>query len=327
MTRRTSLAVSVLLVLASAACSDRTPPAGDGRSPTEPGTPTPPPPGTTVISFYQANPGPLVRPIGLAQATSGEILVADAERQNVTALDPRFLTPVSGFRVAGVPTAVAASRDKVFVGNSTTGRVEVFDYYGHYHFSIGASRLQRPTGIAIDSIAEMIFVLDGGTREVHAFDYSGRHLERVAGPGSSPNTLAMPSGITVDARRAELLVTDYGLPSAAAVKRFGYGGQDLGSVSGEQLCGGGSCSEGFSRPTGVSVDGSGRLVITDAILAQILVLDRESGEILLRVGSREDLNDPLRLPMDVLVGRDGAVYAASSRTSAVVRFDSTEFPR
>jgi DNA-binding beta-propeller fold protein YncE len=243
------------------------------------------------------------------------------------ALDPRFLTPVSGFRIAGVPTAVAASRDKVLVGNSTSGRVEVFDYYGHYHFSMGQGRLQKPTGIAIDTIAQTIFVLDGGTREVHAFDYSGRHLERVVGPGSSPNTLAMPSGITVDARRAELLVTDYGLPNAAAVKRFGYGGQDLGTVSGDQLCGGGSCSDGFSRPTGVSVDRFGRLLITDAILGQILVLDRESGEFLLRVGSREDSQSPLRLPMDVLVGRDGAVYVASSRTSAVVRFDSMEFPR
>ena len=47
----------------------------------------------------------------IKSSSSGEILVADAERQNVMALDPRFLSPLSGFRISGVPTALAASRD------------------------------------------------------------------------------------------------------------------------------------------------------------------------------------------------------------------------
>lgn len=321
---RNRLAPAVLLLsLGAGGCMDDLP--GDSaRSPT-----APLPVQGEKVQFYKSGEIEFESPTRLAVTPKGEAIVVDPRARIVASVQPFTGEPETAFRVAGRPTAVAALKNRVLVGNGDNGSIEEFDFRGHFRGRFGDGLIGHPQDLAVDLADGLVFVLDGVERDVKLFELDGTYLGSVVGPGFGAEGLETPAALAVDPETREILVSDYGPDGGtAAVKRFGYDGASLGAIAGAGRCGMMGCSGGFSRPQGMAVDpASGYLLLADALLGQVLVLDRTTGAVVLTLGSRDDPVRPLRLPLGVGVGVDGEVYVVSNRIARVVRFESAEVPR
>jgi DNA-binding beta-propeller fold protein YncE len=259
----------------------------------------------------------------------GRLLVSDPSNRSVVIVDPATLEPGPGFRVRGQPLAVALAGGWIFVGNASERTVVVYDAErGRLHHSFGIDAVEYPTDLDIDSELELVFVVDGGAREVRVFDYLGVSRGRISGPGASEERLQAPTGIAIDPTRREVYVSDYGIPGGeAAVKIFDYEGNFVGRISGDGNCGMSGCSGGFSRPQGMDADGQGRIYLADALLAQVLVIDRATLQVVETLGGRASGIAGLRLPLDVAIGNDGNLFVTSNRSRTVEVFLNGATPR
>ena len=321
--RRTWVAAALTVAAVATACVDQDPNATSG-SPT-----SPIPPGAEQIDFYKGDANDFQSPTRMAVTGKGQMVVTDPRARIVASVNPITGLPDLAFRVAGKPTSAAVLKNRVFVGNADAGAVEEFDFNGHFRGTIGAGMIGYPQDVATDDVDRLVFVLDGYDRDVKLFEQDGSYLGTVVGPGFGATGLETPVALAVDPASQEVLVSDYGPDGGpAAIKRFSYSGEPIGMISGAGRCGMLGCSGGFSRPQGIAVDPlSGYLLVADAVLGEVLVLDRAGGTVVATFGSRDDPSRPLRLPIGVGVGEDGEVYVVSNRAARVMRFESSEVPR
>lgn len=248
----------------------------------------------------------------------GGLLVSDSRTRAVLRVNPTTMQPDQALPVDGKPLGVGLWGGRVFVGNATANTVDVFGPDGTWQYSFGSGAVPYPSDLAIDHGSGLVFVVAGGTREVKVFDLDGQSLGTIAGPGPDQAGLRAPTGIAVDERRREVLVSDYGEPGvAAAVKIFDYDGNFVAAISGDGDCGALGCSGGFSRPQGIAVDGESRIYLADALLGRILVYDRATGRALAEVGAHVADGGTLRVPLDVVLGRDGQLVVASNGTASL----------
>ncbi|MDH5588515.1 MAG: hypothetical protein OEZ65_00570 [Gemmatimonadota bacterium] len=241
----------------------------------------------------------------------GAILVTDSRMYAVLQLDPETMRYSRGFRVRGKPLAIGYYDRWILVGNASRQTIEVYDGQGgslRSNFGLGA--VKHPSDLAVDPSAQLIFVVDGGDKNVKVFARSGILVRSIEG-------LDNPIGVAVDPVRQEILVSDYGTmgpDNHASVKIFGYDGAFRAEISGAGSCGGsGGCTDGFSRPQGLLVGPGDLIYLADAILAKVLVYNRTD---LAKVGEIGD-ESFLRLPTDVAIGRGGDLFIVSNRTQQV----------
>ena len=266
-----------------------------------------------------APPASLVSPLRLAVAPGARaILASDPQSDLVVELDAASLTPLGAARPRGKPLAVGMAGGRVFVGNATTRTIDVLHRNGRRAYSFGRDAVGYPSDLDVDANRGLLFVVDGLARDVKVFTLDGSLLRAMGGGG----TFQAPIAIAVDTARREVLVSDYGNPDggvAAAVKIHAYDGRYLTEISGRGRCGSLGCSGGFSRPQGLTVAG-GRVFLADGLLAAVLVFDRATLSPVGTLGGRS-LGPPyLRLPTDVVVGRHGDLFVASSLTGRVEVF-------
>jgi DNA-binding beta-propeller fold protein YncE len=270
----------------------------------------------------------MASPVRLATTPRGRLLVSDARRGMILSVDPVTLRADQGFQVEGRPLAIGLIGKRVFVGNVSKRTIEVYDAHGgSLQRSFGPGAVEHPTDLAVDDVLGLIFVLDGGTKQVKVFDTRGVSRGTISGPGTGAEWLQVPTAIAVDRVAREVLISDYGTPGdQAAVKIFDYDGNYLTEISGAGDCGMMGCTGGFSRPQGLEVDGQGRVYLVDALLAQVLVFDRGTLELVNTLGGRSG-SPGLRVPLDVTIGIDGDLFVTSNRTRTVEVFYGGANPR
>jgi hypothetical protein len=255
-------------------------------------------------------------PLRLASAP-GALLVSDSRLSMIVQIDPVTLRFEGAIRVQGKPLGVACYDRSIYVGNATRRTVEIYDALGGRRISdFGPDAVTHPSDIAVDAEEGLVFVVDGSAKEVKVFDPVGTPVATISGPGGGIGDLGNPIGVALDPGRRRVLVSDYGplTPGGyASVKIFGYDGTFEAEISGEGTCSLGSCTDGFSRPQGLAVDGTGRIYLADALLAQVLVFDPVSFR---RVGVMSD-RSMLRLPTDLVIGLGGDLFVASNRAREV----------
>jgi len=249
----------------------------------------------------------------------GRLLVTDARLRMILRVDPASLQPDQGLQLRTKPTAVGLLGARIYVGSPDQQTVEIFAARGGRalgNFGVGA--VGYAMAIAVEPTRQLVYVLDGQSRQVKVFSAAGGLVSSFGGPGPDVSQFLTPTGIAVDTARQEILVSDYGSPPTvkAAVKIFGYDGVYKDVISGAGKCGMISCSGGFSRPQGLGVTVAGRIFLTDAVLGQVLVYDRATKALLRTVGSYPMLH----LPVDAVIGRQGDLFVVSNLTSRIVRF-------
>lgn len=260
--------------------------------------------------------GSLRSPVRITAMDNGPLLVTDYTMQSVCMVNRVKLDVLRCFRIEGKPLAVAWANGHVYVGNETSGAVEVYNPAGKWQFDLGGGKgeIRQPNDMAVDEKSGKLFVADGHEKNIKVFSLDGARLSTITGTPGGDGRLVNPTGIALDAARGEVLVSDYGNPALsfpAWIHVFDYAGNYVSGIPGR--------TGGFSRPQGLAVDGD-RLFVADGMLGSVLVFDRATGTRVKTLGTFGAGPGQLMLPLDVVVDpAAGDVFVTNNRNGRVER--------
>lgn len=254
----------------------------------------------------------LSKPYGVA-VFHGRVYVSDTAQRSVAVFDipgERFFRIGDddlGKLVAPIGLDVDGMGNLYVVDNSARV-VQVFDPEGKHLRTLasGGKWFVRPSGIAVDSQGNRIYVVDTGgvsseQHQVRVFDArSGEHLLDIGTRGNGPGQLNLPRDVTIG-KDGLLYVVDGGnfrvqifRPDGSFVSTFGSIGRQGGQ---------------FSRPKEAATDAMGNVYIVDSAFGNFQIFTPE-GKLLLAIGSRSERDGMAKymLPSGIAVDGDGRVY-------------------
>jgi sugar lactone lactonase YvrE len=275
--------------------------------------------GTTLKGvLFGKKEGMLLRPIAVAAGPGGRLAVADelcrcvhlyvpSEKQYQridAARDERMVSPVG---------LTFDDESRLYVSDSSLGKVLVFDAGGEYLFAIekaGRDRLKRPTGIAFNNDKKVLYVVDTLAHRVDVFDRSGVFLfsfgERGTGNGQfnfPTHIFWKPGGMIyiTDAMNFRIQMFDESGVFIAAFGRHGDGSGD------------------FAVPKGVAVDRDNIVYVVDSLLDNVQLFNQK-GDFLLTLGGRGSAPGEFWLPSGISIDGSDRIYVCDTFNQRVQVF-------
>merc|ERR1719508_550983 len=193
-------------------------------------------------------------PSGVAVNAQNDIIVADTNNHKIKIFDKegrfKFQFGEVGKRDDQIlyPNRVAVFKntgDIVVTERSPTHQVQIYTKYGQFIRKFGATVLQHPRGVCVDSMGRVI-VVECKVMRVVIFDHNGNLLKKF---GCS-QYLHFPNGVVVNDRQ-EIFISDN---RAHCVKVFDYEGNYLRQIGGEGIT---------NYPIGVGINSAGEITIAD----------------------------------------------------------------
>ncbi len=228
-----------------------------------------------------------------------------SDRKSIEGSESKILETLLGEEKSDAlqkPYGVVATNDeKVYVTESSSGRVFVFDLKNSKLSFIGSSSfgsVAMPLGIAADS-AGNIYVADVIQKAVLVFNPKGEMILSIGGKDEMEN----PAGIAIDNIRRRLYVID---SKAHKVKVYSLDGKFLfefgkrGIEDGE-----------FNFPTNITIDKEGKIYVVDTINARVEVFDAE-GKYLWKFGSLGDAFGQFTRPKGIAIDSEGNIYVVDA---------------
>jgi DNA-binding beta-propeller fold protein YncE len=248
----------------------------------------------------------LIRPYSVVTDSRGRIIVTDPGAGGVHIFDfseqkYKFISHQkdSGGLVAPQCVAVDAA-DNIYVTDSESGTIFVFRADGKFDRVIGSLKggegfFKRPTGIAVDSQAQRIYVTDTLRNKVFVLDMQGSVLQTIGQAGSSIQASTIPAG------------------GDGEIDPAGEAGVTSGNAR--------SAKENvvFNYPTELRLHRDD-LIVVDAMNFRIQVLDR-SGNFHYAIGHNEDSPGGMFRPKGIGVDSEGHLYVAEGLSGVVQVFD------
>jgi DNA-binding beta-propeller fold protein YncE len=257
----------------------------------------------------------LQRPAALAGDEAGRLYVADVSRQAVFVFDEKagelqLWQQADAWRRFSSPAGVVPGPGRVFVSDADLGAVFVLGRDGVPQATLGAGRLQRPTGLARDAASGRLYVADTQAHDLKVFDDAGTLVATIGRRGVQPGEFNFPTHLAVAG--GELYVTDtlnhrvqvLRLPDGAFLRQIGTRGLGLGQLV---------------RPKGVSVDGDGNVYVIESYHDTLLVFSAR-GEFLLPIGGTGRATGRFYLPAGVWVDARNRVHVADMFNGRIVLF-------
>ena len=271
-----------------------------------------------VLAGWLENPDRVVlqRPQSGVVDETGRILVTDVSRGAVYVFDERqgqldVWEFAEGFRHFVSPSGIALGPDgRIFVADADLQRVVMLDRNGKGVGMIGKDQLLRPTGLAWDANAGLLYVADTQAHQIKVFDLTGRLVRRIGrrggGPGefNFPTWLALAKGGLVVADTMNARIQIIPLEESGTPLIVGHRGTQLGD---------------FVRPKGVAVDSENNLYAVESYHDHLLVFD-ERGRFLLPIGGTGKEIGRFYLPGGVWVDARNRVFVADTFNGRVVVF-------
>jgi len=260
----------------------------------------------------------VVRPYSIAVDSHGRAIVTDPGAAGVHIFDfarhkYKFIERRENERREKEKDAMLApqcvaldAQDNIYVTDSESGKIFVFDPSGKYRRVIGSLKggegyFKRPTGIAVDSAAQRIYVTDTLRDQIYVLDMQGQVLQTIGKHGNGSGEFYYPTELHLD--NNNLLVVD---AMNFRVQWFGRDGNAQGSMG--QI--GDSPGQMF-RPKGVAVDSEDHLYIVDGLSGMVQVFDRE-GRLLYFFGKRGVRLGEFQLPAGLFIDHDDRVFVVDS---------------
>lgn len=262
----------------------------------------------------------LVRPYSVVTDSHNRVIVTDPGARGVHVFDfeqekYKFLSHPEGKDALKSPQCVAVDKlNNIYVTDSDTGKIFVFDEHGKLRRIIGSLRggegfLKRPTGIAVDSDAQRIYVTDTLRNKIYMLDMQGAVLQSFGKNGTEPGEFNYPTElrlygdelVVVDAMNFRIQVLD-----RAGTFLFEIG--RIGDVRGD-----------FFRPKGVAVDSEGHIYSADALHNVVQVFNRE-GQLLYYFGQEGTEFGNFRMPAGVFIDSNDRVFVVDSYNRRVEVF-------
>ena len=277
-----------------------------------------------LVSFTAgANPDAMIRPMAVTTSTGGRVIyVADPDSRCVHRyhLDKgRYNCLTIGREQLLIsPVGLAASPDgRVYIADSQLAAIYLADadekYVQKFETSVD---LDQPTGVAWDTVRQLLFVTDTGSQSIKAFDASGELVGEFGERGHDAGNFNFPTYLWLDTDD-ELLVTD---SLNFRIQRFDTEGGFL-SEFGEN----GDRAGFFARPKGLATDSFGHVYVIDALLNAVQVFSPQ-GDLLIAIGQRGAGPGEFWLPNGIFIGDNNTIYVtdAYNRRIQVFRYVGPE---
>jgi serine/threonine-protein kinase len=202
------------------------------------------------------------------------------------------------------------NQGRLYVADTENGRVQIFDTQGQFLGQIKAQPNQEcfrfPRSLAI-SPQGIVYVTDDLDHRIYKFDTMGKSLGTWKRGRTAEDQPAIPGRILV-APNGFLYLSE---PNNRRVLIFDANEKQVGAIS-----------EGLSAPSGLAMDGEGKLYVMDSANAVVNVYDK-AGKLQLTFGQKGTGPGEFSVPRDVSVDRYGFIFVADTLNHRVQIFDST----
>jgi DNA-binding beta-propeller fold protein YncE len=255
----------------------------------------------------------LVRPYSIVTDSHGRIIVTDPGAGGVHIFDfaqqkYKFIERRDKSKDAMLgPQCVAVdAQDNIYVTDSETGKIFVFNPGGKYERVIGSIKggegyFKRPTGIAVDSAAQRIYVTDTLRDEIFMMDMQGSILQTIGKRGDKNLEFNYPTELRLDG--PDLIVVDamnFRVQVLGRDGSFRYAIGKLGDSTGD-----------IFRPKGIGVDSENDLYIVDGLWGIVQVFDQQ-GQLLYYFGGRGTSAGQFQLPAGLFIDHDDRIFIVDS---------------
>ncbi len=197
-----------------------------------------------------------------------------------------------------VPAGIAATDERVYVGDVARKRIYVYDTSGRAVMNFGAGKVDTPGGIAIDKIRGRLIVSDARRNVVDIFNTDGGLISSIGSRGREHGEFNIPYGVAVD-KEGRVYVVDSG---NFRLQIFDQNGKFL-----KQFGGVGTSPGNFARPKGVAVDSDGNIYVLDAAFGNFQIFDFD-GNTLLAVGNTGVDPGEFMLPSSIYIDAQDRIY-------------------
>jgi DNA-binding beta-propeller fold protein YncE len=203
------------------------------------------------------------------------------------------------------PSAIAARNGRVYVADSGTNSIVVFDIVRRRIFRFGTreeARLGKPAGLAIDG-AGNIYVADSILRKIMVFD--GLGLFR--GSIGDPKDLQRPTGVCLSPKLDKVYVVDRSFNEKDGHRVLYYSGSGERKVIGTRGSGPGE----FNVPLQCAVAPDGTLYVLDSGNFRVQAFDAD-GKYLSSWGKIGKGFGEFARPRGIAVDKDGLIYVTDA---------------
>ena len=214
------------------------------------------------------------------------------------------------------PYGVAVRNGRVYVGDTVSRNVVLFDLNGKRHSYLGIDdpgSLRMPFGIDVDSHSN-VYVLDGTLKRVHVYDAKGKFV-RMLGQDIK---WSRPAGLALDEARNRIYIVD-----AGGVDSEDHRVRALDLTTGKLLFEIGKRGDGpgeFNLPRDAVVGADGLLYVVDGGNFRIQVFDAE-GKFLKTFGAIGRQGGQFSRPKEIAADSQGNIYVADSAFGNFQIFD------
>jgi len=255
----------------------------------------------------------LVSPYSVTTDSRGRVIVTDVAAVGVHIFDfeqqkYKFLTRRDAGKDPMVsPQCVAVdAQDNVYVTDSQTGKIYVFDAGGKYRRAIGSLKrgegyFKRPTGIVVDSNAQLIYVSDTLRNKIYVMDMQGSVIRTIGKTGTGDGEFNYPTELRLNG--SDLAVVDAMNFRVQVFDRAGTFKYAIGKI--------GDGAGWIFRPKGIAFDSENHLYIVDGQWGVVQIFD-EQGRLLYYFGGRGTGAEQFQLPTGIQIDKHDKIYVVDS---------------
>lgn len=215
----------------------------------------------------------------------------------------KIIDHIGDYALSSPIDVVVDDKGRIYISDSVLGTVFVTNEDGDLLGRIGSGKLLRPTGLAIDSKREKLFITDTLRSKIYIFSLKSRKVVKTIGrAGSEKGEFNRPTFLTVD-KDGNIYVVD---SMNARVQIFDKDGNFI-RMFGER----GTSIGTFANPRGIAVDSDGNIYVADTLLSAIQIFDKK-GRLLLVVGYYGTRKGEFAFPADIAITPDNYIFVSDS---------------
>ena len=257
----------------------------------------------------------ILQPYGVAVDAARRVFVTDTRARGVHVFDPvrkryEFIGAV-GKTAFKTPTGIAVDASgNLYIADSELGVVFSIDPAGRERWRT-RQPLARPTGVALNLMDSVLYVVETQGHRVVAFDLAGAELFAFGGRGEGAGELNYPTNATVGVD-GEVYVTD---ALNFRVQMFGHHGEAVAAFGRH-----GDAVGDLARPKGIGLDSEGHVYVVEGLYDVVNVYSR-AGTLLLSFGGSGRRPGEFWLATGLTIDAGNRIYVADSYNSRVQVFE------
>ncbi len=245
----------------------------------------------------------------LDQIPSPHLTIFDRSMSNVNIVSeptPTFL----GERFLDLSSVAVTTSGVIFISDRQQGKIFGLDRIGNLIQVIGkGGQLSYPTGLAVDSEANRLYISDKHTHSVHIFSLSGDWIQDIIGQ-NGVNHLSSPSAIALDAT-GSCYVLDSRDKRIHVYNKVGIPLNSFPIVT--------DIPAELVLPIGLAVDSDGHIYITDTASNDILIFDKY-GSFLQRMSDAIASSEGFWSPSGIFIDKSDLIYIADRMNGRIQVF-------